>query len=331
MENRFVLTSFFDIFVEYLASNNHVAPDIVRTIDGIKKQYPHQAPEKSFTSVFSMIETQFPKPALSFRIGIAAEAKHYGVIGYMATTCATLQQALMRCLPYQGLIENSMDAKIIDQDTNIKLKWWRNNSAINRDECEIGIAAFVNFYQLLIGSHIPPVFIELPFESTADTQIYEAIIGCPVKFNADCVSITLPKNLLLKDISTSDPYLRSLYERQAKALLDKEKTDDQFLQKTRQAIQAQLFDNPSNAEVIATQVGLSLRTFYRQLNKYGLRYRTLLADTRLSLAKTYLADKRLSLAEISLMLGYSDQSAFTRAFVSWTGITPSKFRQSEFK
>ena len=331
MENRFVSTSFFDIFIEYLESNKHAAPDIVRKIDEIKKQYPHRAPEKSFTSVFSMIETRYPKPALSFRIGIAAEAKHYGLIGYMATTCATLQQALMRCLPYQELFENSMNATLVDQGANVKLKWWRDNSVINRNECETGLAAFVNFYQLLIGSHIPPVCIELPFEPGADPQIYEAIIGCPVIFDADCVSITLPKTLLLRDISTSDPYLRSLYERQAKALLDEEKPNDKFLQQTRQAIQTQLFESTGNAEVIARQLGLSLRTFYRQLNKYGLRYRTLLADTRLSLAKTYLVDKSLSLAEISLMLGYSDQSAFTRAFVSWTGITPSNFRQMELE
>jgi len=328
MENRFVSTSFFDIFVAYLESNNYVAPDILREIDAIKKQHPHRAPKHWFATIFSMLEDRYPKPALSFRIGIGAAAKHYGVVGYMATTCATLQQALMRCLPYQGLFENSLDATLVDQGTNVQLKWWRNNPSIKRSECETGIAAFVNFYQLLIGSHIPPVEIELPFAPEADPQIYESIIGCPVIFNADCVSITLPKTLLLKDISSSDPYLRSLYERQAKALLDEEEPDDAFIKQTRQVIQSQLFDNPGNAEIVAKQMGLSLRTFYRQLNKYGLRYRTLLADTRLSLAKTYLADNSLSIAEISLMLGYSDQSAFTRAFACWTGVAPSRYRQT---
>lgn len=329
METRFVSTSFFDIFVDYLESNNYVAPDIILEIAAIKKHYPHRAPEQSFASVFSMLEARYPKPALGFRIGIGAAARHYGVVGYIATTCATLQQALIRCLPFQSLFENSLDATIIDQDTSIKLKWWDNNPAINRSECETGMAAFVNFYQLLIGSHIPPLDIELPFAAQAAPHIYEAIIGCPVTFNAACASITLAKTLLLKDISTCDPYLRSLYERQAQALLDVEAPDDKFIQQARYAIQAQLFDCSGNAETVAIQMGLSLRTFYRLLNKNGLRYRTLLADTRLSLAKTYLADDRLSLSEISLMLGYSEQSAFTRAFVNWTGMTPSKFRQTE--
>jgi AraC-like DNA-binding protein len=328
MENRFVSTSFFDIFVAYLESNSYVAPDILEELGRIKKQFPHRAPEALFSEVFAMIEARYPKPALGFRVGIGAAAKHYGVVGYMATTCATLQQALMRCLPYQGLFENSLDAQLVEQDTSVTLKWWRNNPAIKRAECETGIAAFVNFYQLLIGSHIPPLGIELPFAPEAEPEIYEAIIGCPVSFNADCVSITLPKTLLLKDISTCDPYLASLYERQAQALLNEEGPDDTFIQKTRQAIQTQLFDNPGSAELVAKQMGLSLRTFYRQLAKHGLRYRTLLADTRLSLAKTYLADHSLSLAEISLMLGYSDQSAFTRAFVSWTGVAPSRYRET---
>ncbi len=327
MENQFVSTSFFDIFIEYLESNHYVAPDIVRKVDGIKKQYSHRAPKHAFETVFSMVQSKYPKPALSFRIGIGAAAKHYGVVGYMATTCATLQQALVRCLPYQGLFENSLDAQLIDQDASVKLKWWGDNPGINRFECETGMAAFVNFYQLLIGSHIPPIEIELPFPPEADPHVYESIIGCPVRFNADCVSITLSKTLLLKSISTCDPYLRSLYERQAKALLNEEQPDDLFVQQARQAIQSQLFSHPGSAELVAAQLGLSLRTFYRKLHQHGLRYRSLLADTRLSLAKTYLADSNLSLAEISLMLGYSDQSAFSRAFVGWTGVTPSRSRQ----
>ena len=83
-------------------------------------------------------------------------------------------------------------------------------------------------------------------------------------------------------------------------------------------------------EDIAKKLGLSLRTFYRRLDEQGFRYRALLADTRFVLAKTYLQDKTLSLSEISLMLGYAEQSAFTRAFISWGGLSPSTYRNSYY-
>ena len=52
-----------------------------------------------------------------------------------------------------------------------------------------------------------------------------------------------------------------------------------------------------------------------------------MARTREQLARQYLGDPGLALAEIGLLLGYSEQSAFTRAFRRWTGQTPQAFRQ----
>ncbi|MNG33795.1 HTH-type transcriptional regulator VirS [compost metagenome] len=68
---------------------------------------------------------------------------------------------------------------------------------------------------------------------------------------------------------------------------------------------------------------------YRQLAEHGLRYRALLGDVRFKLARLYLADPRLSLVEIALLLGYSEQSAFTRAFRTWSGSTPQDYRRQQ--
>ena len=42
---------------------------------------------------------------------------------------------------------------------------------------------------------------------------------------------------------------------------------------------------------------------------------------------SYVKNARLDVAEIALLLGYSEQSAFTRAFRSWTGVTPALWRR----
>ena len=83
----------------------------------------------------------------------------------------------------------------------------------------------------------------------------------------------------------------------------------------------------SAAATLASRMQCSLRSFYRQLALHGLRYRTLLGDVRFKLARMYLADPRLSLAEIALLLGYSEQSAFTRAFRAWSGSPPQGYRR----
>ncbi|HRH73817.1 MAG TPA: helix-turn-helix domain-containing protein, partial [Zoogloea sp.] len=59
----------------------------------------------------------------------------------------------------------------------------------------------------------------------------------------------------------------------------------------------------------------------------GLSYRGLLEKTRYELALRYLDDPRKSVTEITFLLGFSEQSAFTRAFKRWNGKAPSEYRQ----
>ena len=73
-----------------------------------------------------------------------------------------------------------------------------------------------------------------------------------------------------------------------------------------------------------------LRIFNRMYDLYpGQRAvgQLMLDNTRMQLARQYLNDRALSVAEIAVLLGFSEQSAFTRAFKRWTGLTPLGFRQ----
>jgi AraC-like DNA-binding protein len=79
---------------------------------------------------------------------------------------------------------------------------------------------------------------------------------------------------------------------------------------------------------LAESLGLSTRTLQRKLAALGLSYRGLLEKTRYELALRYLDDPRKSVTEITFLLGFSEQSAFTRAFKRWNGKAPSDYRQS---
>mgnify|MGYP003689138031 FL=1 len=81
-----------------------------------------------------------------------------------------------------------------------------------------------------------------------------------------------------------------------------------------------------SAVAVASALGYSLRTFYRELRAAGYSYRGLLAHTRHTLARQYLADPALAQTDVALLLGYSEQSSFIRAFRSWTGMTPGEYR-----
>ena len=80
---------------------------------------------------------------------------------------------------------------------------------------------------------------------------------------------------------------------------------------------------------IAQGLGYSTRSFHRKLAEDGLSFQTLTKETRAELAEALLKDQSYSLAEIAFLTGFSEQSAFTRAFKRWMGATPAQFRRTQ--
>ena len=79
---------------------------------------------------------------------------------------------------------------------------------------------------------------------------------------------------------------------------------------------------------IARRMGLSARSFHRRLAENGLSFQTLTEETRREIAVAMLKEDRYALSEIAFLTGYSEQSAFNRAFKRWMGVTPANFRKS---
>jgi len=73
---------------------------------------------------------------------------------------------------------------------------------------------------------------------------------------------------------------------------------------------------------------MSVRTMHRKLAEVNNNFRAILVEMRRSLAEQYILDNSLTLTEISLLLGFSEPSSFSRAFKSWTGTAPSEARQA---
>jgi AraC-like DNA-binding protein len=77
----------------------------------------------------------------------------------------------------------------------------------------------------------------------------------------------------------------------------------------------------------AKALHMSRRTLQRKLAEVDLNYQQLVDETRRDLALRYIDDPSRSITEITFLLGFSGQSAFTRAFRRWTGKAPTDYRR----
>jgi AraC-like DNA-binding protein len=80
---------------------------------------------------------------------------------------------------------------------------------------------------------------------------------------------------------------------------------------------------------VAKSVAISPRTLQRRLEQQGLDFKKLVRDTRHQFALEYLKDHANTLTQIAFLLGYSEVSAFNRAFKRWTGSTPLDYRRKQ--
>ncbi|MFO1107213.1 MAG: helix-turn-helix transcriptional regulator [Amaricoccus sp.] len=80
--------------------------------------------------------------------------------------------------------------------------------------------------------------------------------------------------------------------------------------------------------MVARELGVSARTLERRLADEGTSLRVMLHQVRVDLGRVHLREGRASNAEIARALGYTDATAFWRAFKTGTGTPPSKFRRT---
>lgn len=327
IENISVPASLTSLLKNFLNKNYIDQPEIIQKLNILSDQ--QRIPMTVWWELVYAIQESYPIPALGVHIGNLVEPYQVGVLGYMALSSPNLMNFLKSFSKFEPLLQNSskLSSQVIED--KLSLTWepieiWQPQ-LVN----EILITGFFKLVQDITNRRdVKPILVEFPTSSSEDVAIYEALFKCPVRFKSDRLRLWLPLELLTTPINSCDPHLKNLLDQQAEALLLALPNDDSFLKAVQLAIVDVLKDGEPSAEKVAGMLNYSLRTFHRRINEHDLLYSQILNKTRFELACKYLADPQLSLLHIALLLGYSEQSAFSRAFRNWAECSPSDYRRN---
>jgi AraC-like DNA-binding protein len=103
-------------------------------------------------------------------------------------------------------------------------------------------------------------------------------------------------------------------------------TKDDVVSRCKAQFLEQLASGEPSAEDIAQRLNMSSRTLQRKLAEASTTYLKLVDDCRRDLALRYISDPDKSITDITFLLGFSSQSAFSRAFRRWTDTSPTEQR-----
>ena len=279
------------------------------------------------------IALQKASPALGLEIAEFVQAKHLGIIAYIAQSCDTINEALARYYDFHRLIYDGSPLKVEINEHYLSIRWDKLPAHLTTQITdEISLALMVQFLKHFLNfEHIFIHAVNFTHALPKNVRFYERYFQCPVKFNQPKAELIFPIQFLSTPIQQADQTLQSLLKRQAQALLETLPNSTQLDERLQQSILKGLQKNNYQIVVIAAELQLSIRQLQRHLQRQNTTYQQRVQQVRQVLATQYLQDPHLSLNEIALLLSYSEQSAFQRAFKHWTGLTPQQWRQKANK
>ncbi|MBQ0821754.1 AraC family transcriptional regulator [Microvirga terrae] len=186
------------------------------------------------------------------------------------------------------------------------------------------LAVSVNALRALCGSEWNPSEVLLPRAAPADQEPYRRHFRAPVRFNQESATIVFPARDLEIRIAGADPVLRAMLEQRIQQM--KGAPDSAFSDDIRRLLRTRLTSNHCSADDIAHLLAMHRRTLSRRLKDSGMGYRAITNEIRFEIARQLLTDTQVPLSQIAAALGYSEASAFTRAFRRWSGQTPTAWR-----
>jgi AraC-like DNA-binding protein len=264
-------------------------------------------------------------PLLPLQIAAALPAGAFGIVEHVCRAAPTLGEALRQWVRYLGLLDDTVTVDLEVEEDRALLRVLRDSEAPAPASHELSWALVARFARERSAVPFRPIAVELAHSGPDDVAPHRAWFEAPVAFGAGATQLVLPRDALAARLVPADPAPLAILARAADELAKQAAADPPMTQQVKRALPDALRSDDAQVESMAKQLGATVRSLQRRLKDEGTSFQVVREDVRRMLAQRYL-DDGLALAEISFLLGFSDPSAFSRAFKRWTGMTPVERR-----
>jgi AraC-like DNA-binding protein len=252
----------------------------------------------------------------------------FELLDYLACNCATLGAAFERLATYQRLLHDAVEVRLAGdaEERRVRHEVPSHPHGLPRHATEAQVACWLVRGRLLTGRDLVPRLVRFRHAAPASLDEHQRIFRAPIEFGAECTELVLDGAAWDLPIVNADSRLGALLDRHARTTLQRLPGARDLVTQARAAISAALGGPEPTVASIAARLHMSGRTLQRKLAEQGTSVKELLDGLRKELAVRHLDEGRVSLGELSFLLGFSEASAFHRAFRRWTGETPQRYR-----
>lgn len=271
-------------------------------------------------------------PLIGLHVGMGTDKLLQGMVGFLIQSSKDLGQAHSILCKYGHLVSPMVEYKYyIEKEAAIleivqNQMWLMKHPEPARHAQDFLMASLVNTASALTSKRIVPLRMELAYERRAIEE-YQHFFGCDILFNRAANRIILDKNDMKIPIVSSD---QSMFERFNAMVEEKQAlmAGNSTVSNLRQVLFMRFRGRIPSIEEAAAALRTTPRSLQRKLSLEQATFRDVASDIRKEIALQLMQNPSIKIAEVSNILGYSDATAFRKAFKSWTNELPRRLRKA---
>ena len=266
-------------------------------------------------------------PAFGLRAGEGLLPSHLGPLGYAWMASSSLKTSVERAQRFNRMYNEQEEILSSEEHGVFKVSQrLRHHSDVEDVLGDIHLSALLTLCRANFGKSLRPVFVRMRRSPPPDPIVWHDCFGVTVQFLQTENSMGIRSSDATKQLTGASRKMVLMHEdiiRHQMADMDR----SEILNRTLASILEQLPSGHVSEVSVANALNMSKRTLHRKLGEKGVSFRSLLTNARKELVNRYIDEPTYSVTEISFLLGYSDTSAFSRAFKRWHGVSPTKARE----
>jgi AraC-like DNA-binding protein len=285
---------------------------------------------KKMSALWEIVEEATNNSAFGLNLAKFVQPTHFRSLGMLMLTCSDMEQALQKLSQYHALISNTVNIQLsMEADRIGFIIQPIQGIDISPMAIDAFFATLTQFSSSITGQHDLVIAVELIRSQPSSASPWQEYFGSNVKFDQPSNCLWFNREKLLQAPVLGEPQLASMNEQAVIRYLEKmnalswhEKIKNHLLTEFYSENSPSKDEEPSLIKT-AQAFNLSERTLRRYLAEENSNFRSILQETRMTLADLYL-QQDINITDIALRLGFSDSSNFSRAFQRWFGHSPSQ-------
>ena len=268
-------------------------------------------------------------PAIGPLLGTETKTERFHPVSLAALSTESFGQAVKQMARYKQLTcPEEIRQQMNEEEWSIHFHWLLADQVEPMALIECAFAWVLSVARHGTGTRLSPLRMEF-VQPRPHIKAIERHFGCPVVCGAPHNAIVFRAADAQRPFVTRNAELLAMLAPQFEEELKRENGDESFVDRVRLAIQQKLTGQRPTIEDIADALHISSRTIQRRLQKEGSSFQRLLEEARHQLARQYLNNSVLELNEAAYLLGYNDANSFVRAFRTWEGVPPARWREEQ--